>query len=381
MDLNNSISQNRTDDQEIKPNQPLIRTMRGDIERMTKGDTIAHPSKTLKPPENLPAISLQETAPSSPKPESFQPTSPIKPPIPPIPPPKTTEKPKERILQKNNLKFVLIIFTIFLVLLGIGGFFYWWNYIYIPPRLTHFECRNYQCVEIEGQGENQCSTDTNCLPKEPVRPDPLIPITADETIEISAEELKNTSAGSLLLEKIKAITEKEEPMAGLKRILVKLINGERKYASLAELTEMIGVQIPQEIKDGPNNYTLFVYQPENNEYDLCQEAGILNQNCFGPRLGLVVKNERTDIDTKQIAKEWEKTMVNDLRALILTDAVKIKDIGFENDQNINYQNMNIRYQNLPISPIAVNYAFFNDLLTICTSKHCLYKAIDGLMEK
>lgn len=359
MDLQPPAPQNPTNAAEAKLTPLTIRTMHGDIEQLSKrtapNQILSNQTKTGQPPEKLPVPPLP------------------KPPTAPQLPERAPEKPKEIMPKQDKAGFrrLLVVLAIILVLGGIGGFLYWWNYVYVitpPPSLTHFACQNSQCVEVEGEGTDQCLADADCLPEEPALPETLIPIRETETIEILANQ------ETLLWEKIKTAASQEQEKGSLKQILIKLTNGEKKYASLEEFKNLLGLKIPEDLMTNFKNYTLFIYQPEKNEKELCQEAKILEPECYGPRLGLVIQT--TDqAAAKNFASAWEKTMTDDLWPLILAKAKEAETLDFQNDSIPDFLDQGIRYKNLPISSIALNYAFFEDLLIIGTSKHSLYEAI------
>jgi len=291
------------------------------------------------------------------------------------------EKEKKEITgqgKKTNLKTILIVSGIAVILAAAGGgFFYWWKFIKKP--VTHFQCQEFQCVETEGKGENECLTNNDCLPPEPQEPLSLISVDKTEAIEYSADP-GAVMQGSVL-EKIRAKLQTEQTKGALIRILVKTIdeNLVKEYVSLSQISQLTGIVIPSAISTNfDGEYTLFAYIPDSEETGLCQQAMINDEQCAGPRLGLAI-----GITSKEAAKQslidWQATIIDDLKPLILSQITKAN--GFKSDANPLYQGIDIYYQNLPISPIALNYALSDDLLIIATSKNCLYQALDRLGAK
>lgn len=341
MDLQSPVSQSQINPSKTVPAPAQIRTMRGDLEHLSKtGKPAPAPApvppsrtKTTEAPEKLPVL-------------------PIKPADPDLPSKKIPEKSKEPIAKKNRRGLKWLIVLIVILFIGAGGFLYWWNYIYLSPPaappLTHFECQNSRCVEVEGQGENQCLTDADCLAEEPIEPETLIPAEETETIELSVGQ------ETLFLEKLETLINQKQKSGSLKRILVKLINGEKKYASLAELISISDVKIPENILANLKNYTLFFYSQ--------------NQ---GPRLGLVIE---TTGEIKESLTDWEKSMADDLTPLLLD----LKEPSNQPFQDNTYQNTAIRYLNLPDSYLTIDYGLTNNLLVIAFSKEAMYKTLDAL---
>jgi hypothetical protein len=273
---------------------------------------------------------------------------------------KLTRKEEERLkaLRKKERKgpsrLIVIGLAIILILGGIGGFLYWWNYIHViisTPLPIHLECQNAQCLGVEGEGENQCSTDADCLPPEPTLPSSLIPVDETETIELAIDQTDQ------LLEKLKIAATKKQEIGTLKRILIKLTNGEEKYTSLTEFVSALNLIFPEDILNSSENYTLFFYAQAE-----------------GQRLGLVIN---TTNNIKENLILWEKTMVTDLASLFL-DLTREEPATQEFQDNI-YQDIAIRYLNFPNPDLTIDYALFNDKLVITTSKASMYAAIDALL--
>src|SRR3989338_145064 len=348
MDLQPPTNQAPSFPNPAKQEKPAIRTMRGDLERLSK-------VKTPQAPEKLPVPPVH---PSS-EPQPSQPAPPLPPR--PLPPKKIPEKSKGPTPKKSKRGLKWFIGLIIVLFVGAGGFLYWWNYIrFLPPlaSLTHFECQNSQCIEVEGEGENQCLANADCLPEEPEEPNSLIPVSETKTIEISISQPENQTPESLLLEKIKTAVLQEQGPGLLKRILVKIINGEKKYASLGELISGLGINIPQNILTDLKDYTLFFYT--QNE---------------GPRLGLIIE---TAGDIKENLTLWETAMTADLEPLFL-EAVKEEPENRTFQDNV-YQNIAIRYLNLPDPSLTIDYASIGNKLIITTSKETIYQALEVLLK-
>ncbi|OGZ37232.1 MAG: hypothetical protein A3D38_01720 [Candidatus Portnoybacteria bacterium RIFCSPHIGHO2_02_FULL_40_23] len=229
------------------------------------------------------------------------------------------EKKRLKVLKKqtrgNRSKFTFIILVI---ILGSAGFFYWWNYIHSP---------------------------------ELIEPASLIPIDETKIIEIQAGE------ESLVLEKIKTAANQTQTIGARKRILIKLTDGEKRYASLTELVLALNINIPEDILSSLENYSLFLYSQEQ-----------------GQRLGLVVKTSK---DIKENLTAWENTMTENIKPLLL--GIETGAPATQEFQDNIYQNTAIRYLNFADSSLAIDYALVSDKLIITFSKESVYAAVDALL--
>lgn len=142
--------------------------------------------------------------------------------------------------------------------------------------------------------------------------------------------------------------------------------------ALTDIAAGLKLKIPAAVKNELlDDYDLFIYGSSEFDKEICRKNKNTASSCSGPRLGLVLKtNGGTKINSA--AKIWEKTMASDLKNLILA-----KTTSSGQFQTGTYQGQTIRYKNLPISAIAVEYSLVNDILIIGTSKSSTLKAIDA----
>lgn len=292
----------------------LIRTMSDDL------------GKKAVPPSKLPVAPQPVKVPKAPK------------------APKAPEAPKAPAPKTKTSKFVFIGLALFIIIVGTGGFFYWWNYLQPEPEpepvITHYQCQDNQCVEVEGAGADQCLIDTDCQVAEPSPS--LIPITSTTTLGLDIGQLKS------------AASQIQDP-TDFKRILIKEDN---QYIDLETLLIGLGLAIPENIfQTALSNYTLFLY---NN------------------RLGIVIEINQGDALLENL-RNWENTLVNDLRPMLLTDETLI---GFtEEFQDNIYQETAIRYMNFPSPDLSLDYAIISDKLIITTSRESMYGALDALCDQ
>lgn len=346
MDLKNSPQSNQNSLQEPKPleTEPGIRTMQKDLARLTQEAGPAR-EKTHLP---LPSPRLGRPAP----PPEKLPLSPQ--------PIKLEEKPRPKEQTKElpapakkpallRLKFILIGLVVMVIVFG--GFLYWWNYIHLITPLTHYECQNYQCLLVEGEGIDQCLSDKDCLPPEPTIPSSLIPVDETETIElIKGQE-------NLLIDKLKTTAAQGQEIGTLRRILIKSVNGQSKYLNFNEFCQIAEIQTPL----SENNFTLFLYSQDE-----------------GNRLGLVIDIQNFyEEPIFSLLRNWEPEMKTDLKLIFL--ATKPGPAATEEFQDNIYQNIAIRYLNFPHPDLTIDYAIIDDKLVIATSKDSIYAVIDILL--
>lgn len=378
MDIKETIQLN-TEGQPVESTETeksFIRTMRKDMEILGGGGSVGQPK--APPPAKLPVAQPKPVTPPQPSIPSrlailskgVTPTRPSGPPksvTPPEPEPALSTKEKVKLLIKENrLKFALIGLVIILIIGGLGGFIYWWFYLRSvspPPLATHYQCQNYQCIKFEGEGIDQCLTDEDCQPAEPLEPiipESLIPVNETETIELAIGQ------EDLILDRLKLVALQEQAASTLKRILVKLVSQtEKEYADLDTLILALGISLPNNILSavtksdpGAGNYTLFFYsQAEGN------------------RLGIVMAMEKDSLDL--LLKLWEENMEVDLNSFLLRKLVPLT--ATEGFQDNLYRGVAIRYINFPKPDLSIDYALINDNLVITASRESMYAIIDALL--
>jgi hypothetical protein len=366
---------NKTEQQPIGSGlRSFIRTMTQDMTNLKKKGAPVLQEKDLKteqkrsaPPAGLPVI---ESAKKSVLPLSTQPRPATEIPKPSIPLKKEFKRESEKkkevkpMIKGRHLNFIFIGLAVILIIGGIGGFFYWWNYLRSVPLVTHFECQNNQCLNVEGEGEDKCQTDQDCQPAEPaepVIPETIIPITETKIIELAIGE------EDLLLERLKLTAIEKQTSNTLRRVLVKLVSPvEKKYARLDTLLSSLGITLPISIRQSiatstleRENHTFFFYsQPEGN------------------RLGLVI-NMKESSTLVQDLKTWEESMIANLRPLLLRDDVPAA--ATQEFQDNTYREIAIRYINFPDPSLTIDYALVADKLVITTSRESIYAVIDALL--
>jgi hypothetical protein len=254
-----------------------------------------------------------------------------------------------------------VLGIIVILILGAGGYLLWYNYFYIPSQVTHYECQENQCISIKGEGESQCATNDECI-IEPQEPESLIPVSDTKTITLTEADK------TMLLDKIKELSSQDLQKKSLTRILIKLVNGQKEYATLAQLIDLAKLTIYPEIYNSlTSEYTLFIYNSTSTTTEL------LN-------LGLVAKiNEETQESQTltESMKKWEQSIINDLMSLFLKTQPAIPQQAIFNDSSRKDSFVH-RYINMPENYISIDYALNNNLLLISTSKESMDTLLDAL---
>ena len=270
-------------------------------------------------------------------------------------------KKTETFLTKNINKLI-IGSIIFLLILGIGGFFYWLNYLKpiapIAPIVTHFECQENQCVSIEGEGDDKCQNDVECQPIEPIEPiipESLIPVDETKTIELIVDQ------ENLLLGQLNSIINEEQATSTINHILIKIVDQEEeRYFNLNDLILALNINIPENILLATkNNFTLFLYRQEE-----------------GSRLGIVIEMGESETLVQNLS-DWEDTIIDDLNQLLLTE--DILNAHSEEFGDKTYNEIYIRYMNFPTPALTLDYGIVSGNLVIATSRESMFTVIDRLL--
>ena len=341
-----------------KPDSNLDRSVKLD-RSMFQGSDLPRPSISSRPPDILkPDIIPKPIPPLSSHLDQVKKT---------LKPVKSIESEVEveSGVEINYLKISLIGLTVIFIILGIGGFFYWWNYVRIVAPLTsyHYECQDLQCVSIEGESEDQCQVNEDCQsvepiePIEPTIPTPLISIDKTSVIELSVGQ------ENLVFDELKKAIAEEQTASTSRRILVKIVSPtEKKYMDLATLIPALKASLPLGIVQAitnKDNYTLFSYSQSE-----------------GNMLGIIM-SLKEGVDLTQELKTWETSIELDLESFFL-DLDK-QPAATPEFQDNTYKEINIRYLNFADPSLSIDYAVVNDKLVITFSKESMFKVIDDLV--
>ena len=337
----NKLEGRPTDKKPVKLNLPPIQPAPQAKPEVIEKKEI--PVETVKkealPPEELPVVKeLPAEKPEikkAPLPSMEEFVAPIpapapipKPTLAPVPKPSPIPriKPIAPKAPKRITKTILIILIIILALIALGVFFYW-------------------------QGTRPEPLPPPPPPTEEINiPASLIP--ADETKILKIESgmsFKNLLRDEIGLEQI--------PQT-LKRIVA--VKNKTEILSLNELSENLNIAIyPYVLSELKNNYTLVIYGQNSEKV-----------------IGLIVEANNPD-KIKGQARFWETTMSEDLKNLFLFRKPGDPTTTFFRD-NI-YKNVAIRYINFPNPDLTIDYAIWNNLFIISTSRESMYNIIDRLV--
>ena len=156
---------------------------------------------------------------------------------------------------------------------------------------------------------------------------------------------------------------------------VKNENGDDVKMSL--LNKALAINLPTKVMSVlTNDYNLFVYLPTDNEKMDCQQALITGKECFGPRLGLVfkLKDGQAGLVKDELDRIPMENLIHSLTSIFLFNLDKMAT-----PSETTYRDIKVRYVNLPISTMSLDYAVANDYLIIATSKNSFHKVIDKMI--
>ena len=239
-----------------------------------------------------------------------------------------------------------------------------------PPATSHSVCEDGQCKLVEGEGQNECTEDKDCgaLLQET---ETLLPNILTENILVDPP----TSVQFSLI--LPGVIAKDRLEYSLRALTLETDSGgtPRSVKEFAKAAEILNISVPSPVLSQIEEYTIVLYTGGEQEKDRCAEDNITNPQCWGARLGLALKiNVEDEGSLLSDLRRWEPTMLDDLNALILAPANETTP-GF---QDFTYRDIVIRYKNLEISTVTVNYAVVNDILIIGTSKNMIFSILDLL---
>lgn len=329
------------------------------------------PARPLTPSSSFP---LPESA----APSAIFPSIESLPPIPSLPPlPLAPE-----IIKPRKSKIMILAFLALVVLVFIGGEI-WWFFLREKPQIAPAAGTNELLPEPSLENMN------NLLPPPP---ESVTPATNPE-LEVSGTAEAAASPDLLEFDRSEIITiDSIDSVAiakalsdlrslGLKEDeLIKIIlQSTSTPAAKVEFNDLVGalkLKLPPVVNKMLNSgdFNLFVFGANTFDQDICRHNKNNTASCFGPRLGLVFKPSQST-GLASALKSWEKTMVSDLKALILA---KIGSPATAVFQTGTYNNQSLRYKNMPLNTITIDYVLRGDLFVITTSKSSMLRAIDAL---
>lgn len=341
--------------------QPFLSPIKGPMIPKQQTTSVPPPGlPTMQAPPNLPVRPL--TPPPPPRPPMPQmpqmqklPSIPTMPGLPPIQQLSTLPKTKSALPSKKGRMVAIVVVSIFILTFIAGEI--WWFFLREAPAPTQ------QISDVLPPPQNVeplSPESTATIAEEPVIPSPILSYSRSEIIDL--ETL--TGASNL------ASTDE------FVRLVVKSPTAQttNEYADIATIAKQLNIKIPADVSEEfLSDFDMFIFGGNSFDKEECIKAKNTDEACYGPRLGIAVKV----LDPKNAMsalKAWEKTMATDLKPMILAKAGNSASSSFLQ----NLQNKSIRYKNMPINTMTVEYAFAGDILIITTSKSAVYKALDSL---
>lgn len=202
-------------------------------------------------------------------------------------------------------------------------------------------------------------------------PDQLIP-TPSLIPEISTTTIRLTERNETEL-KNKILETAQEYSEGINitRLLITVVeNGVKRFLTLSELAEILNLNIPDALQTpAAEAYNLILSS-------LPSEALATSSNSFKEdrenRLALILETANPR-EANKTMQDWEATMVQELEGLMLISPGPEATPEF---QEVIYHGASLRYKNLPISSITIDYTIYQNLIIITTSKRSIYTIYD-----
>jgi len=303
------------------------------------------------------------------------------PPLPPIPTLPPLPKPQETFKPKKS-KIIILALLAFIVLVFIIGEI-WWFFLREKPQTAPATGTNELLPEPSSENMNNLlppppesgAPSTNLAPEESTMTEAIaLPdLLKFDRSEIITVDSIDAVAIAKALSNLSSINLKEDELV---KITLQSISTPVAMVEFSDLASALKLKLPSAVKEILNSgdVNLFVFGANAFDKDICRSNKNNTPSCFGPRLGLVFKPSQS-VGLDLALKSWEKTLVNDLKALILA---KIGSPATTVFQSGTYNNQSLRYKNLPLNTITIDYALAGDLFVLTTSKSSMLRAIDAL---
>ncbi|MFZ5559559.1 MAG: hypothetical protein ACOZAL_02075 [Patescibacteria group bacterium] len=197
--------------------------------------------------------------------------------------------------------------------------------------------------------------ETPPLPPPPTTTQPSAPL-----ISMNETKIITLLAEKSLFETLKEEAKLDQPIRTFKRIAI--LKNEKEFLSLVEIFQNLEIPIPPyALTNLKENYNL-----------------VLFSQTTGKRLGLLVEIQNPE-NLKEQLSNWEPTMLDDFKNFYPSQLPGARASQTFLDDI--YQEVAIRYVNLPYSTLTLNYTILNNILVIGTSKELMYTSIDKILEK
>jgi len=180
-------------------------------------------------------------------------------------------------------------------------------------------------------------------------------------------------------------------------------DGQPRYLSIFGFFTILEIEMPQGLAASVEpDLMLYLYTPGEEERQICENNNFetsdgttrpFHDSCFGPRLGIIMRaQEGQQEGLTNFAVRWAELLVDRYRAnqkptlgVLLLSRDRLVQDPF---QSTTYTNITktlaevpVQYINLPISPIALNFAVARDMLLIGTSKNSLFSLLDKITQE
>jgi len=174
--------------------------------------------------------------------------------------------------------------------------------------------------------------------------------------------------------------------------------GEAEFVNLRQFLEGLNISVPGGFYDAVENDLMFyAYSPGAEERIMCQNNLVSESDCYGVRLGLVIKaKEGRGAELNTLATEWvNQTSSSGIDSLVLSNLTTLSpDLQFANEEyqstavenapiiNVQYANLPMpSYNNLALSATAIDMAVVDEFMVVSTSKRSMLSMIDKILQQ
>src|SRR3990167_7325720 len=172
-----------------------------------------------------------------------------------------------------------------------------------------------------------------------------------------------------------------------------VVDRKAQFLKLQTFFSGLDIAYPKELFDAvESNFMLYIYSPGDEERIACQNNLVSEEECYGPRLGIVIQaQEGKQEQLTKLMTEWtDVAKTSGLEQFVLNSLTKLpSETVFEQgvykstnvpsapEVAVHYMNLQMaKYNNLGLSGTALDFAVLGNKLILATSKNSMRKIID-----
>src|SRR3990167_6148833 len=175
-----------------------------------------------------------------------------------------------------------------------------------------------------------------------------------------------------------------------------VVDRKAQFLKLQTFFSGLDIAYPKELFDAvESNFMLYIYSPGDEERIACQNNLVSEEECYGPRLGIVIQaQEGKQEQLTKLMTEWtDVAKTSGLEQFVLNSLTKLpSETVFEQgvykstnvpsapEVAVHYMNLQMaKYNNLGLSGTALDFAVLGNKLILATSKNSMRKIIDYIL--